>query len=175
MSYGYFVFDVLLRDLTADEESWIEDQCTGEFDTCHFIHEFMAEYDEVINRFYWPKGVRWPYEDYAPEFQEGEIPFVDFEWEIVRWDQENRHLRIRDNHAVEPPLQTAELIRRFLQKWRPNDTFSLQYSIVSSHDDGSPGAFHITAERVEWMSVGRWLMQREEAWQSACGRLRCQG
>lgn len=175
MSYGYYVFDVLVRDLTADEELWIEDQCAGEFETCDFIHEFMGEFDEVIARFYWPKGVVWPYEDFIPEYREEEIAFMDFEWEVVGRDQENRHLRIRDNDAGEPPLQTAELIRRFLKMWRPNDTFSLKYSIVSSNDDGSPGAFYITAERVEWMSVGHWLMEQEKACRSPSGELRCQG
>jgi hypothetical protein len=175
MSYGYYIFDELVQDLTADEEGWIRDQCSGEFETCKFIHDFMAEYDEVIDSFYWPKNVGWPYEEDALEYQEEELAFIDFQWEIVKGAQGHRHLRFRDHETLDPPLPVAELIRRFLHKWRPNDTFSMKYSIISSDGDGSPGAFYITAERVEWLSIGDWLFEREREWRSASGEVCCEG
>jgi hypothetical protein len=167
----FYVFDVLVRDLTADEERWIKGKCEG--DTGEFIYEFISEYNEVITRFYWPKGRVWPYEDDVREYQEEAAPFRDFEWDVLKWKEGNRDLRIRDTYAEEPPLLAAELIRRFFKKWRPKDTFSLKYSSVSSNDDRSLGAFHITAERVEWMSVEHWLMEREKAWRPESGQLRC--
>jgi len=155
------MFDELVRDLTADEAAWIRDQCSGESGTCKFTHEFMAEVDEVIASFYWPKDADWPYEDEVQEYRDREVAFVDFQWEMITGVQGSRHLRLRDNETLEPPLQTAELIRRFLHQWRPNDTFSIKYSIISNDGVGSPGAFHIKAERVEWLSIGDLLQDLE--------------
>ena len=156
MSWSNFVFDKLIRDLTPEEENWIEDQLGGETSTCRFARDVMANHEAVTEEFV-PANSDWIDEYEVEAFEEDGSCCLDFRWDILTGTEGCKHLRIHQGEAQRPPAKAAVFVRRFLEKWRPNQYLSMKYSVASSTGDGSPGAFFITADRVEWLSVKDWL------------------
>lgn len=136
MAWGYYNFNARICDLTlAEQERVVSVLHEGKFQrnfTEHF-EEYTAHICPA------------PYSDECSSF-------MNFDWNIVT-EEGKRHLLLHDNETVHEPLQAAEFLRRFLHRWRPTEVLRMNYSNVSNDGSGSPGAFYITAERIEWTTI----------------------
>ena len=61
------------------------------------------------------------------------------------------------------PRAVAEFVRDFLKRFRPNDSFSLEYALTCSKprlDGFGGGAVFVTAVEIEHMDTAAWLAER---------------
>jgi hypothetical protein len=83
----------------------------------------------------------------------------DFDWEIE--PEDNVLLTIDGSGSID---QIANLMRAFLEKFRPDSFFTLTYSVFCSPKMPGElfgGAFFVTADDIQYTDAKDWLYDRE--------------
>jgi hypothetical protein len=83
-----------------------------------------------------------------------------------------RHLWLYDDEGASLEC-VVHLVRKFLERFRPHDCWSLTYAKTCSHPrigEFGGGGIVVTANNTEWLSAYRWVEEVQAAAQGQAGR-----
>jgi len=150
MANYYTLFSAEIENLTAQEKAWLKEILSIDIDgmTDEEVEEWYEHgRDGVMPSQFCPEI--WPGFDF--EFQSDDSLWIYSE---ESGDMEN----------------VAEVVQVFLQRFRPDQCWSMEYSLGCSKprtDAYGGGAVFVTANGCEFYDAGMWLVQQEKAFKEA--------
>ena len=149
MADSYLTFSEVLPHLTAEEEDWLREQLqlVYVFAGVELTEDQLAS-DADLQKADWIGCRAWrDMPDYEGDFEVGfQYAFHDDHGPLNR---RGRHLWVYDEEQGDP-WRVAHLVQKFLQKFRPDDCWSITYALTCSkpraREFGGGGIFVTAAE-----------------------------
>jgi len=168
MADNYLQFSETLDDLTDEEEAWLKSQLE-----CICIIDGVEYSDGAVPIELDNDEPEWEgcrvYQDMQDrDLYSGQAAGFEYEFhggELSSFS--NRYLWIYATEHAELAC-LVHLIRKFLQKFRPNDSWTLTYALTCSKlraGEFGGGAVFVTAERDKWNSANYFISKEFYKWQ----------
>lgn len=150
MADNYRQFAEVIEGLNDEEADWLESELENSLDACESDEERDARRAVIEQQFECDEPEYWP----------------DFNWEVAREPGKKHELRVfaEDHGSVE---DVAGVVRAFLRKFRPKDSFILSWSDTCSKlrtGEFDGGAIFVTAQGVEFLQASAWAQFKQEEW-----------
>jgi len=165
MANNYLEFSETLGDLAPEGETWLREQ----LDIIH-VHdgrEYTEEQvpKEVVTVDHWEGCRAW--RD-LPEYDTEDGDPVGFEYEFLGDDDPDGKSRYLWFHVEESgyPDRVAHLVQKFLQRFRPDQYWTLSYATTCSKPRAGEfggGCVFVTATKIEWCTTWDFLEAHIEA------------
>ena len=142
MADSYLEFSEVLTNLSPEEADWLENQL-------EIVH--LCDGKEVDEKMATWTGCR-AYHD-MPDY-DGEYDDVGFEYEFCEEAHKEQYLWIHSEEHGQVE-HVAHLVQKFLHKFRPDQSWSLTYSVTCSKprvNEFGGGAVVVTASAIKWFN-----------------------
>ena len=167
MANNYLEFSEVLTHLGNDEEAWLRQQME------HVVVFGDQEYlDGEVPKDLDPDDADWSGVRAWRNLETDDPEWLGFECEFGdgdKWDDWGRHLWIYAEENGDPE-RVACLVQQFLRHCRPDQCWSLTYSMTCSKrrvGEFSGGGYFISAEEIKWQDACHFVEEQRQAFAKA--------